>query len=225
MAEGIVYSAQPEDFYYMDINLDRRELILDHKEVLPFTGLIIAVGGKPRIPKPLNVFSDLMFTLKTIEDARVWIEKLSRVESILMIGGDLTSFALTKTLLYLQKKIFFLLDEDAFWPLRSNESLLDEVSQKLAERDVEVLRCKRLKSLARLSHHHYRVQVDDQKLEVGMIGAFFGLVPDIRFLARSGLTIDRGVLVDKYLTQLRNRFMISRLETHNNSVKCYAERR
>ena len=32
-----------------------------------------------------------------------------------------------------------------------------------------------------------------------MIGAFFGLVPDIRFLARSGLTIDRGILVDEYL--------------------------
>jgi NADPH-dependent 2,4-dienoyl-CoA reductase/sulfur reductase-like enzyme len=41
--------------------------------------------------------------------------------------------------------------------------------------------------------------VDDQKIEVSMIGAFFGLVPDIRFLARSGLTIDRGVLVDEYL--------------------------
>jgi NADPH-dependent 2,4-dienoyl-CoA reductase/sulfur reductase-like enzyme len=140
-----------------------------------------------------------MFTLKTIEDARVWIKKLSHVASILMIGGDLTSFALTKALLHLQKKIFFLLDEDAFWPLRSNESLLDEVSQKLAERDVEVLRCKRLKSMARVSDHLYQVQVDDQKIEVGMIGAFFGLVPDIRFLARSGLTIDRGILVDEYL--------------------------
>jgi len=34
---------------------------------------------------------------------------------------------------------------------------------------------------------------------VGMVGAFFGLVPDVGFLSRSGLTIDRGILVDEYL--------------------------
>ena len=32
-----------------------------------------------------------------------------------------------------------------------------------------------------------------------MIGAFFGLVPDVRFLTGAGLRIDRGILVDEYL--------------------------
>ena len=32
-----------------------------------------------------------------------------------------------------------------------------------------------------------------------MIGAFFGLAPNIQFLARSGLRVDRGILVDEYL--------------------------
>jgi NADPH-dependent 2,4-dienoyl-CoA reductase/sulfur reductase-like enzyme len=31
------------------------------------------------------------------------------------------------------------------------------------------------------------------------VGAFFGLVPDVRFLAGSGLQIERGILVDEYL--------------------------
>jgi len=181
------------------IDLESRELILGHKEVLPFTGLIVAVGGRSRIPEPLDVFSDLMFTLKTIEDAKVWIEKLSRVESILMIGGDLTSLALTKALLHLRKKVFFMLDENAFWPVRSNDVLFDEVGQRLTEKGVQVLKCRKPMGMARISDHLYQIQADDQKIEIGMIGAFFGLVPDIRFLARSGLTIDRGILVDEYL--------------------------
>jgi NADPH-dependent 2,4-dienoyl-CoA reductase/sulfur reductase-like enzyme len=41
--------------------------------------------------------------------------------------------------------------------------------------------------------------VDSEKLVVDMVGAFFGLVPDVGFLARSGLQIERGVLVDEYL--------------------------
>jgi nitrite reductase (NADH) large subunit len=48
------------------MNLAQRELILDHKEILRFTGLIIAVGGKPRIPEHLFVFRDHVFILKTL---------------------------------------------------------------------------------------------------------------------------------------------------------------
>lgn len=181
------------------LDLESRVLILDHKEVIPFTGLIVAVGGRPRIPEPLDVFRDLMFTLKTIEDAKVWIEHLSLVESVLMIGGDLTSLAFTKALLHLHKEVFFMLDQNAFWPLRPNDVLFDEVDQRLTEKGIQVLKCRKLMSVARISDHLYRVQTDDEQIEVGMIGAFFGLVPDIRFLARSGLTIDRGILVDEYL--------------------------
>jgi NADPH-dependent 2,4-dienoyl-CoA reductase/sulfur reductase-like enzyme len=32
-----------------------------------------------------------------------------------------------------------------------------------------------------------------------MVGAFFGLLPDVKFLTQSGLQIERGVLADEYL--------------------------
>lgn len=181
------------------INIDASELILDHKEILPFTGLIIAVGGKPRIPEPFLVFEDLMHTLKTLEDAKVWVDKISSVESVLIIGGDLTSFAMTKALLSLNKKVFFAIDEDAFWPLRSDATLIDEVSQQLAGKGVQILKRKQIKGLTRISDQMLQIKTNDERIEVGMVGAFFGLVPDIRFLAGSGLTIDRGILVDEYL--------------------------
>jgi nitrite reductase (NADH) large subunit len=181
------------------IDLKRRELTLDHKEILPYDGLVIAVGGKPHIPEPLLAVQDLMMTLKTLEDARVWIDKLSRIRSALMIGGDLTSLAVTKTLLHLKKKVYFMLNEDAFWPVRSSETLFEQVARKLEGRGVEVLAHGKISHMARLSRDAFQVAIDDQEMEVGMIGAFFGLVPDIGFLARSGLHIDRGVLVDEYL--------------------------
>jgi NADPH-dependent 2,4-dienoyl-CoA reductase/sulfur reductase-like enzyme len=43
------------------------------------------------------------------------------------------------------------------------------------------------------------VHIDDQDINVGLIGAFFGLVPDIKFMVGSGLRIDRGILTDEYL--------------------------
>ncbi|MGD2125603.1 MAG: FAD/NAD(P)-binding oxidoreductase [Desulfobacteraceae bacterium] len=181
------------------LNPTQKEIILDHKEIVRFSGLIIAVGGKPRIPEPLFVFRDHMFTLKTLEHAKVWIEKLSHVDSILIIGGDLTSLAVTRALLSLDKKVIFMPNEDAFWPVRCNKALFEAVGQKLEERGVEVLAYHRVRSVSRLSHHAYEIQANGEKVQVGMIGAFFGLVPDIRFLVGCGLQIDRGILVDEHL--------------------------
>lgn len=181
------------------LELDRRRLIFDHKEILPFTGLVLAVGGRPHIPEPLLSFQDVMFTLKTQEDARMWKEALSQVSSILMIGGDLTSLAMTRVLLRLGKRVHFMLSERAFWPLRSSDSLFEDVTHSLSRRGVDVIPSRRLQGIVRISENLYEVIMDGESLQVGMVGAFFGLVPDIRFLAGCGLRLDRGILVDEYL--------------------------
>lgn len=183
----------------VDIKPKEREIVLDHKEVLRFDGLIIAVGGKPRIPEPLLVFGDLMMTLKTPEETKAWIKKLSKVDRVLIIGGDLTSLAVTKSLISLGKEVYFMLDENAFWPLRCDDAMYQDVSDRLSRRGVKTFYNCRLKGMAQLAEHAIEVRLGDQILEVGLIGAFFGLAPDIGFLARSGLSLDRGLLVNETL--------------------------
>jgi NAD(P)H-nitrite reductase large subunit len=181
------------------LSVEEKGVILDHKEIVRYTGLVLAVGGKPRIPEPLLVFQDLMLTLKTLEDAKIWIEKLSRADSVLVMGGDLTSFAVAKVLLKLDKKVYFMLDEEAFWPMKCDRAMLEEAAHRLSQQGVQVFLSRRLKSMARVSSHACEVQLNGDKIRAGIIGAFFGLVPDIRFLAGSGLRIDRGILVDEFL--------------------------
>lgn len=183
----------------VDLDLNHRQLIMDHKERISFDGLIIAVGGKPRIPEPYLNLKDLMLTLKTIDDAKSWVSGLKPSDSVLIIGGDLTSFAVTRALRSLDKQVYFMLDECAFWPLRSNRRLLEEAEESLTRNGVKVLKGSRVEGIARLRDNVYEVMIDGRKLKVGLVGAFFGLVPDIRFLARSGLALDRGILVDEYL--------------------------
>ena len=181
------------------VHPDKRKIILDHKEIIPFDGLIIAVGGRPRIPENLMVFGDLMLTLKTVQDAKVWIRKLNETDTILMIGGDLTSLSFTKQLVGVGKKVYFALNDDAFWPLRFDRYLYNQVAGKLKEKGVEVLEYSRIRGMTLLPDGMVEVNTDHEKVRAGLVGAFFGLKPDIAFLARSGLKIDRGILVDEYL--------------------------
>ncbi|MFH1491055.1 MAG: NAD(P)/FAD-dependent oxidoreductase [Pseudomonadota bacterium] len=208
--EEVLYVCTRESYGARDIKLRSgqavvglnpagRELTLDHKEILPFTGLIIAVGGRPRIPEGLLGLREHLFELKTLRQARTWAACLPGVESVLVIGGDLTSFAVTKSLLRLGKKVYFMLNEEAFWPLRPDRTVFEEAARKLTNMGVEVLKRRRVQGVKRLSERAFEVDMDGQRITVGLVGAFFGLVPDIGFLAGSGLQCDRGILVDEYL--------------------------
>jgi len=182
------------------LDASRREVTLEHHEVIPCDGFVIAVGGKPRMPESMAAYRALLSTLKSLEDARAWIEKLAKIESVLLIGGDLTSLAVTRALLHLGKKVWFVLDGDAFWPLRADVRLLAEVTAELEKKGVEVLAGADIESISRLADGNLEVQAGGWTVEAGMAGAFFGLVPDVAFLARSGLRIDRGILVDEFLS-------------------------
>lgn len=181
------------------VNLNTYEVVTEHKEVIGFDGLIIATGGKPRIPEPLQIFEDLMLPLKTLSDAKGWISKLRRVDSVLIVGGDLTSLSFTKALLSMGKKVYFLLHSDSFWPVRLNEDVSAAVSQKLTDRGVEVVSCGKIHGVIRTSEDSVDLETDVRKVRVGVMGAFFGLVPDVKFLVRSGLAIERGIIVDEFL--------------------------
>jgi NADPH-dependent 2,4-dienoyl-CoA reductase/sulfur reductase-like enzyme len=181
------------------VDFPSRELLLEHNEMIRFTGLIIACGAKPRIPEPLAVFEDLMLTLKTPADARIWIERLAHVDYVLIVGGDLTSLSLTKALLHLGKRVTFILNGGSFWPVPFNRDIREEVTQRLTDHGVEVSDCTKIRRVSRISDHSVEVGTDRRTMIVGILGAFFGLVPNVKFLARSGLDIERGVLVDEHL--------------------------
>ena len=181
------------------LNLNRRELILEHREIVPFSGLILALGGRPHIPEPLLGFKHLMLTLKTLQDAEYWIDRLHRTESVLILGGDLTSLALTRTLLHLGKQVLFVLQGESFWPLRCTPGHLAEVAHCLSRRGVTVLEETRLTGLTPLPDGRMEARIDGRIFRADLVGAFFGLEPQVRFLTRTGLRVDRGILVDEYL--------------------------
>jgi NADPH-dependent 2,4-dienoyl-CoA reductase/sulfur reductase-like enzyme len=73
------------------------------------------------------------------------------------------------------------------------------VTKRLRTRGVNVIPGSKLRSVVRISQDIIRVETDAESLETGAVGAFFGLIPDVGFLVRSGLHIERGILVDEYL--------------------------
>ena len=181
------------------MNFHTHEVLLDHKETVRFDGLIIAVGAKPKIPEPMLIFEDLLLTLKTVADAKAWIKRLQHTDSVLLVGGDLTSLSFTNALLAMGKNVSFILDEDSFWPIRCTVDVYYQAAERLTAKGAQVVKCRKIRRIAQTAKYSYRVEADSQSLSVGAIGAFYGLRPDVKFLARSGLLIEQGILVDERL--------------------------
>ncbi|MGC8657929.1 MAG: NAD(P)/FAD-dependent oxidoreductase [Desulfomonilaceae bacterium] len=181
------------------VDFSKHQLFLEHREVVPFDGLIIATGARPRIPEKFQLFGDIMLTLKTPLDAKKWIQKLKEVESVLIVGGDLTSLSLSKALVRLGKRTRFILTEDALWPSVMTEEIYNTITGHLESLGIEIVHCRRIRRIARLGENSLEIETDREVIKTGALGAFFGLVPDVGFLTRTGLDIDRGILVDEFL--------------------------
>ncbi|MGC8907007.1 MAG: NAD(P)/FAD-dependent oxidoreductase [Desulfomonilaceae bacterium] len=185
------------------VKFDRRELVLSHKEIVPFDALIIACGGMQRIPERLQIFEDLLLTLKTPADAQKWRAGLKTAETILLLGGDLTSLSFARALVSTGKRVQFILQEQSFWPLPLTPALADEVKERLTRSGVQVLDASLVHRFTKLSPHVIEVETDAGAMTANLVGAFYGLAPNVKFLVRSGLDVERGVLVDE---NLRTRF-------------------
>ncbi len=182
------------------VALAERTLYLAHMEKVHYTKLLLCTGGTPRIPEPLQVHREHLTCLKTLADARVFRTKLAEVDRLLLVGGDMVSVRVAARLVEAGKEVHFLVDRDSFWPLELTDERYDELVKALDKRGVKLLEGDRITDIVAGEPHCLKVTTGHgASLDCGLIGAFFGYVPNVDFLLGSGLDIERGVLVDDHL--------------------------
>ncbi len=182
------------------IDPKEKVLYLKHMEMVRYTRLLLCTGGKPRLPEIYYAYRAHFTTIKTLADARQLRERLDGIRDVVVVGGDLVSVRLASALVRLGKAVTFLVDADSFWPLELTPERRAEFAERLTRVGIAV----RLDdALAHVEPHPsggYRVTTRaGERLRADMVGAFFGLAPDVDFLLGTGLDIDRGLLVNEYL--------------------------
>ncbi len=185
------------------VDLHKKVVYLKHMEKVHYDRLLICSGGRSYIPEIYYPFRSCFTTMKRLSTARTIREKLPSVQSIAIVGGDLTSVKLAETLIDTGREVTFILDDYAFWPLESASEIRDSLENALRKMGANVISNDPLNMVKQIKDDDpplYEIQTQSGKtLQAQMVGAFFGFKPDIDFLIRSGLDIDRGILVDDQL--------------------------
>jgi len=181
-------------------DLKGKILYLKHMEKVHYTRLLLCVGSKPRIPEIHYAYRQHFTVMKTLAHARHLRERLPDVNHVLIAGGDLVSLRVAKALQRRGKAVTFLVDEGSFWPLELTAERRTELGRVLSKAGIEVLIEDELRGVEPQAAGGYVVTtLKGGKIACDLIGAFFGLIPDVDFLLGSGLDIDRGILVDESL--------------------------
>ncbi len=94
----------------------------------------------------------------------------------------------------------------------------------LIKKGIKVIDDRKIKKIEKKGINDYLIVTEDEeKFQTNLVGAFFGLKPEVDFLLDSELMIDRGIIVDEYLrTNIKDVLACGDCaQIYNNSTKSY----
>lgn len=187
------------------IDAKNRLLHLTHKETVHYDKLLVASGGRPYVPEHLVDYRRLMFGWGSFEDAMAVRQALPDGGHALLLGGDMIGLDLARTLIATGHRVTLVAGEHSFWPHQVPATERPKYLAALQALGLELLEEGDLggivaveQSVAGLPARRV-VFGDGSDLHGDVVMPFFGLAPQVEFMAGAGPDIERGLLVQRSL--------------------------
>ncbi|MGQ4832521.1 MAG: NAD(P)/FAD-dependent oxidoreductase [Candidatus Asgardarchaeia archaeon] len=197
------------------IDVNENEVILKNGEREGYDKLIIASGLISEKEKKLNVEKIPLIYLKTIDDAKRIKEIISEIDNVTIIGGYQASFTLASELARIGKNVNLVIKEN-----HPTWEYFDGITKQLIE---ELLEEQNIKFFVNVKIANVNEKKKTIKLKNGrtlsteMIIVLNRFLPNISFLNKSKIKVNRGIVVDDFLrTNVQNIFAVGDVaETYN----------
>jgi len=186
----------------IDVDSQRRVLVLAHREELHYDRLLLATGGEPYLPEKLKDARALMHTFGTYRAAMATRAALPEGGHVTMLGGDVMGLDLARTLIETGHKVSVITNERTFWPHEVDDDRRPRCYEALERMGIEVCDHGEVDRIAEgvsgmPARHIVFTSGREQYADVVM--PFFGIAPNVDFMSGSGADMERGILVDKHL--------------------------
>ena len=180
------------------IDIDNQKIITKDQNI-PYDKLLLAIGAKPRIPKIEGVENENVFTLRTIDDALTIKKAVENKKEILFIGGGLLGLEIASSFSNGNRKIKVI-----------------EVNNSLLHKQLDFEKGQKLKGILeekgflfymnetceKISDTNSKIVVktkSGKEIEGEILIISAGVFSRIKLAEESGLKVERGIIVDRYL--------------------------
>lgn len=183
------------------IDVARRQLELGDGRRLPYDRLLIATGARAvPLPYPGHDLDGVVY-LDTLDGTRDLLRRAKRARRAVVVGGGITAFELVEGLLHHKVETHFLVRKDTLWGTVFNESESRAMAERMTAHGVRI---------------HFRSEVSEligdrqgrvsgvrlntgEILPCDLVGAGIGVKPQIKLVHDTGISVDKGILVNEYL--------------------------
>ena len=185
-----------------EIMSTEQKIVLKDGQVLPYKKLVLATGSIPRDMGLKGENSQGVFRLYHKQDLEALDRWCKGKKKSVIVGGGLIGVELAEMLRSRKMEVTYLVRESHFW---ANALCVEEaqlIANHLSDHQVDLRFNCTLKAIEtdRNGELSGCTTQDDQHLECDTMGITIGVRPNVDFLKNAGLNIDKGVVVDEYLT-------------------------
>jgi NADPH-dependent 2,4-dienoyl-CoA reductase/sulfur reductase-like enzyme len=181
------------------VDAQRRRLILKSGGEFEFNKLIVATGARPR---KLNIpganLQNLCY-LRTLEDSKAIRNTLEKAKHAVVIGGGFIGMEVAAVLAQKGVTITMVLNEDRIWKRLFSPEMSSFFEAYYAARGVQLIKSTAVSQLRGDGAVSSAVLANGQVVPCEMVVAGIGVVPATEMLTNSGLHVEDGIMVNKYL--------------------------
>lgn len=183
------------------VNPKEKTLVLNDNSVINFDKLVIATGSKPnKYGWPGQDLKGVtgLYSKQDLETLEAFSPTCKRA---IIVGGGLIGIEMAEMLRTRDIEVTFLVRERSFWNgvLPSDES--DMINRHIREHHIDLRLNTNLVEILSDENGNAKAVVTDKNetIECQIVGLTAGVSPNIDFLKNSGIELNRGVKVNRFL--------------------------
>jgi NADPH-dependent 2,4-dienoyl-CoA reductase/sulfur reductase-like enzyme len=181
------------------VNTSRRRLVLKSGGEVAFERLIIATGARPRTLNVPGAGLRNVHYLRSLDNSKFIRRSTESAKQAVVIGGGFIGMEVAAVLAQKGIGVTMILNEDRIWKKFFSPEMSTFFESYYAERGVKFVKSATVKELRGNGVVSSVALADGESLPCQMVVAGIGVVPATDMLAKSGIEIQNGVLVNECL--------------------------
>jgi NAD(P)H-nitrite reductase large subunit len=187
-----------------NINFDEKYLKIQGSKKLFFEKLLLAVGGKPFIPNVEGIKKTGIYTFSNLSDSQLLKDRIDEINKVVVIGGGLIGVSVTEAFAKLNKKVTIIELKDRILNLIVDDTTSHIIEGVMKKNGIQIITNNSVKQIKGKKQNKVKIDhvvlTDGQKIECDTVVIAIGVVPRTELLNSDDIRINKGILVDRYLS-------------------------
>ncbi|UPS92154.1 NAD(P)/FAD-dependent oxidoreductase [Bizionia sp. M204] len=187
------------------IDTSSKTLHFEKGDLLKYDQLILAAGSKPNKfgwpGQDLNGVQGL-YSKQDLDNLEVYAPDNKSCKRAVIVGGGLIGIELAEMLHSRHIPVTFLVRETSFWNGVLPEGESEMVNREITRNGIDLRLASNLKEIISDENGNVKsviLEETEEEIPCNVVGLTAGVSPNINFIKDSGIAINRGVLVNRFL--------------------------